>query len=108
MPEPNAMVVATADASGAPEARVMLLKGFDARGFTFFTNYDSRKGRTLAANPRAALCFFWHALERTAKELNVPVNALVARIDALRIEAERPPNLTSALRLWLFDRAANG
>ena len=51
---------------------------------------------------------FWHALERTAKELNVPVNALVARIDALRIEAERPPNLTSALRLWLFDRAANG
>ena len=51
---------------------------------------------------------FWHALERTAKELNVPVNALVARIDALRIEAERPPNLTSALRLWLVDRAANG
>ena len=51
---------------------------------------------------------FWHALERTAKELNVPVNALVARIDALRIEAERPPNLTSAIRLWLFDRAANG
>ena len=51
---------------------------------------------------------FWHALERPAKELNVPVNALVARIDALRIEAERPPNLTSALRLWLFDRAANG
>ena len=51
---------------------------------------------------------FWEALERTARELNVPVNALVARIDALRIEAERPPNLTSALRLWLFDRAANG
>jgi len=51
---------------------------------------------------------FWEALERTAKELNVPVNALVARIDALRIEAHSPPNLTSALRLWLFDRAANG
>ena len=51
---------------------------------------------------------FWEALERTAKELNVPVNALVARIDALRIEADSPPNLTSALRLWLFDRAANG
>jgi pyridoxamine 5'-phosphate oxidase len=67
VPEPNAMVVATADPSGAPAARVMLLKGFDARGFTFFTNYDSRKGRTLAANPRAALCFFWHALERQVR-----------------------------------------
>ena len=51
---------------------------------------------------------FWQALERTAKELNVPVNALVARIDVLRIDAVNPPNLTSAIRLWLFDRAANG
>lgn len=50
---------------------------------------------------------FWQALERAAKELDVPVNALVARIDALRIEAPSPPNLTSAIRLWLFDRAAN-
>ena len=51
---------------------------------------------------------FWRALEREARALGVPVNALVARIDALRIEAERPPNLTSAIRLWLIDRAANG
>jgi len=51
---------------------------------------------------------FWQALEEEARELGLPVNALVARIDALRIEAARPPNLTSALRLWLFDRAANG
>jgi predicted DNA-binding ribbon-helix-helix protein len=51
---------------------------------------------------------FWRGLELAAKELGVPINALVARIDALRIEAERPPNLTSAIRLWLFDRAANG
>lgn len=51
---------------------------------------------------------FWNALERSAKDLGVPLNALVARIDALRIEAERPPNLTSAIRLWLFDRASNG
>jgi len=51
---------------------------------------------------------FWQALEKEARELGLPVNALVARIDALRIEAARPPNLTSALRLWLFDRAANG
>ena len=51
---------------------------------------------------------FWQALDRAAKELGIPVNALVAQIDALRIEAEQPPNLTSALRLWLFDRASNG
>ena len=51
---------------------------------------------------------FWQALERAARELGMPVNALVARIDAARIEAERPPNLTSALRQWLFDRASEG
>ncbi len=51
---------------------------------------------------------FWLALERSARELGMPVNALVARIDAARIEAGRPPNLTSALRQWLFDRVSNG
>jgi len=51
---------------------------------------------------------FWQALEGAARELGMPVNALVARIDAARIEAYRPPNLTSALRQWLFDRATNG
>jgi len=51
---------------------------------------------------------FWQALEGAARELGMPVNALVARIDAARIEADRPPNLTSALRQWLFDRATNG
>lgn len=50
---------------------------------------------------------FWQALERSARELGLPVNALVARIDAERLDAGRPPNLTSALRQWLFDRAAN-
>ncbi len=51
---------------------------------------------------------FWQALERSARELGMPVNALVARIDAARIESARPPNLTSALRQWLFDRVSNG
>jgi pyridoxamine 5'-phosphate oxidase len=60
----NAMVVATATVDGVPSARTVLLKGVDARGFTFFTNYDSRKGRELADNPRAALVFFWPGLER--------------------------------------------
>ncbi|HEX9038803.1 MAG TPA: pyridoxamine 5'-phosphate oxidase [Ktedonobacterales bacterium] len=66
-PEPTAMTVATATPDGAPSARMTLLKGLDASGFTFFTNYESRKGRELAANPRAALVFFWVLLERQAR-----------------------------------------
>lgn len=62
--EPNAMTVATATPDGRPSARVILLKGVDARGFSFFTNYASRKGEELAANPWAALCFWWGMLER--------------------------------------------
>lgn len=60
--EPTAMTVATADAGGRPSARVVLLKGYGASGFVFYTNTRSRKGHELAANPRAALCFFWDAL----------------------------------------------
>lgn len=61
--DPTAMALATADATGAPSARMVLLKGVDARGFQFFTNYDSRKGRELTENPRAALCWHWAWLE---------------------------------------------
>ena len=60
----NAMTLATVDSSGQPSTRTVLLKGVDQRGFIFFTNYDSRKGHELAANPRAALTFFWPELER--------------------------------------------
>ena len=62
--EPNAMMRATADARGRPSARVVLLKGYDDAGFVFYTNYESRKGEELAANPNAALLFFWVELER--------------------------------------------
>ncbi|WP_283138737.1 pyridoxamine 5'-phosphate oxidase [Rhizohabitans arisaemae] len=62
--EPNAMVVATATPDGRPSARTVLLKGFSAKGFVFYTNYESRKGRELAANPRACLLFPWHPLKR--------------------------------------------
>lgn len=62
--EPNAMVLATADAAGRPSSRTVLLKGFDARGFVFYTNRTSRKGRELAANPWASLTFPWYDLER--------------------------------------------
>ncbi len=65
--EPNAMTLATATADGKPSARVVLLKGIDTRGFTFFSNYDSRKGREIAANPFAALVFLWHAFERQVR-----------------------------------------
>src|SRR6478609_2449708 len=67
VPEANAMTLATADVSGAPSARIVLLKDIDDRGFCFFTNYDSRKGRDLAANPRAALCIYWQPLERQVR-----------------------------------------
>ena len=65
--EPNAMVVATASPDGVPSARLVLLKGFDQRGFVFYTNYESRKARELAANPRAALLLPWHDLERQVR-----------------------------------------
>ena len=62
--EPNAMILATADSDGRPSARVVLLKGFDEKGFSFFTNYKSRKANQLKQNSSAALVFFWPELER--------------------------------------------
>ena len=68
--EPNAMTLATATADGRPSARVVLLKGYDERGFVFYSNYTSRKGRELAENPWAALVFYWARLEgRTGQSL---------------------------------------
>ena len=80
--EPNAMTLATIDAEGGPDARIVLLRGFDARGFTFFTNYASRKGAELAARPRAALLFYWAPLER-----QVRVEGSVARLSAAESDA---------------------
>ncbi|MEU4696857.1 pyridoxamine 5'-phosphate oxidase [Nonomuraea dietziae] len=75
LPEPNAMVVATASAGGRPSARTVLLKGYDEQGFVFFTNYESRKGRDLAENARASLLFPWHPIRR-----QVRVEGSVARL----------------------------
>ena len=80
--EPSAMSVATADAGGAPSLRVVLLRGVDARGFVFFTNYESHKGRDLAQNPQAALLFFWDRLER-----QIRIEGRVERIDAAESDA---------------------
>ena len=62
--EPEAMTLATATPDGTPSSRIVLLRGHDERGFVFFTNFDSRKGEELFANPRAALCFHWKSLQR--------------------------------------------
>jgi pyridoxamine 5'-phosphate oxidase len=74
-PEPNSMTLATADQAGNPSARIVLLKGADQSGFTFFTNYESQKGRELAIRPQAALLFHWHELER-----QVRIKGLVERV----------------------------
>lgn len=66
-PLPEAAALATAAPGGAPSLRMVLLKGADERGFSFYTSYESRKGRELKANPRAALCFYWHAPGRQVR-----------------------------------------
>jgi pyridoxamine 5'-phosphate oxidase len=71
--EPNAMVLATADAAGAPSARTVLLKGYDGRGLRFFTNLGSAKAAELAGNPRAALVFPWHAVSRQVRVVGTAV-----------------------------------
>ncbi|MCC6462499.1 MAG: pyridoxamine 5'-phosphate oxidase [Saprospiraceae bacterium] len=67
LPEPNAMTLASATPDGRPSARTVLLKGFDERGFVFYTNYESRKGQELDENPQAALLFTWLELERQVR-----------------------------------------
>jgi pyridoxamine 5'-phosphate oxidase len=79
--EVNAMVLATADKNGRPSARTVLLKGVDERGFIFYTNYDSRKGRELAENPNAALTFYWPGSER-----QICVAGTVSKISAKEAE----------------------
>jgi pyridoxamine 5'-phosphate oxidase len=89
VPTPEAVVLATATAGGAPAARMVLLKGFDQRGFVFYTNYFSRKGQEIAQNPRAAMLFHWTPLGR-----QVRIEGAVHRVDAAESDAyfkTRPP-----------------
>jgi pyridoxamine 5'-phosphate oxidase len=102
LPEPNAMTLATCTADGVPSARIVLLKICDERGLAFFTNYRSRKARELANNPRAALVFFWPALER-----QVRVEGRVEQVSAEESDvyfASRPVN--SRLGAWASDQSA--
>jgi pyridoxamine 5'-phosphate oxidase len=82
MIEPIAMTLATVDPDGRPSARVVLLKGLDGRGFAFYTHYQSRKGRALAANPYAAATFWWDRLERSVR-----IEGVTERLTAAESEA---------------------
>jgi pyridoxamine 5'-phosphate oxidase len=95
--EPNAMTLATATSTGRPSARLVLLKGFDERGFVFFTDYRSRKGQELEENPQAALVFYWGELER-----QVRITGPVERTSAQESEAYyRTRPLGSRLGAWV-------
>jgi pyridoxamine 5'-phosphate oxidase len=100
--EPNAMTLATATRDGAPSARIVLLRGCDARGLTFFTDYRSRKGAELSDNPRCALVFYWPDLER-----QVRITGAVERLTAAESEAyyrSRPQG--SQLGAWASHQSA--
>jgi pyridoxamine 5'-phosphate oxidase len=113
--EANAMTLATAADDGTPAARTVLLKGYDEAGFVFYTNYESRKGRELAANPRACLLFFWPELER-----QVRIDGRVEKVSAResdeyfrtrplpsRIGAwASPQSQVISSKAWLLARAA--
>jgi len=101
VPEPNAMTLATVDSTGQPSARTVLIKGFDDQGFVFFTNYESRKGRDLQSNPRAALLFFWQALER-----QVRIEGVIEKVSTEESDAyfhSRP--LGSRLGAWASEQS---
>jgi pyridoxamine 5'-phosphate oxidase len=96
------VVLATSDAAGRPSARLVLLRGVDARGFVFFTNYNSRKGRELADNPHAALCFYWASLDE-----QIRIEGRVERVSAEESDAYfagRPRG--SQLGAWASDQSA--
>jgi pyridoxamine 5'-phosphate oxidase len=110
--EVNAMTLATASADGMPDARIVLLKGFDTKGFTFFTNYNSAKGAELMENPRASLVFFWKELERQVRVSGLVVMVTQAESDEYfnsRPEGSRigawasPQSQVIESREWLED-----
>lgn len=97
----NAMTLASTTRDGFPSVRVVLLKGVDERGFTFFTNFESRKGRELTANPRAALCFHWKSLLRQVR-IEGTAEA-VSAADADAYFATRPRD--SQIGAWASDQS---
>jgi pyridoxamine 5'-phosphate oxidase len=99
--EPTAMTLATANEKGTPSARIVLLKGFDAQGFVFYTNYQSRKGQELAQKSEAALLFFWQPLER-----QVRIEGVIEKVSEQESDAyyqSRP--LGSRLGAWASEQS---
>jgi pyridoxamine 5'-phosphate oxidase len=101
LPEPNTMTLATVDSRGRPSARIVLIKGVDERGFVFFTNYDSRKGREIADNPHASLLFYWIELERQVRIEGKVVKTSPAESD--QYFQSRP--LGSRIGAWASDQS---
>lgn len=101
LPEPNAMTLATASKDGIPDARIVLLKAVDDRGFTFFTNYNSTKGKELEANPQAALVFLWTELERQVRIVGTVEKIAPAESDGYFFS--RPHN--SRLGAWASNQS---
>ncbi|VVM72689.1 Pyridoxine/pyridoxamine 5'-phosphate oxidase [Pseudomonas fluorescens] len=100
--EANSMTLATVDSEGRPHCRVLLLKGFSEQGFTFFGNYQSGKGQQLAANPYAAMTFFWPALER-----QVRIEGRVSRLDPTLSDAYfESRSMASRLGAWASPQSA--
>jgi pyridoxamine 5'-phosphate oxidase len=99
--DPNAMTVATADASGAPDARMVLLKGFDRDGFVFYTNTESAKGAQLAANPQAAVLFHWKSLRRQVRARGPVARVTDAEADAYFASRHRD----SQIGAWASDQS---
>jgi pyridoxamine 5'-phosphate oxidase len=100
--EANAMTLASVGADGSPSARIVLLKHYDDRGFTFHTNYASRKGRELTENPRAALCFFWQPLER-----QVRIEGVVVKVTREESEAYfRTRPVAAQIGAWVSQQSA--
>jgi len=100
--DPNAMILATCTPDGKPSARAVLLKALDTRGFTFFTNYDSRKGHEMAANPHVAVVFLWHQLERQVRVEGTVEIVTAAESDEYYVK--RP--LGSRLGAWASPQSA--
>ena len=101
VPEPNAMTVATVGPGGRPSTRVVLIKGYDDRGITWYSNYESRKGREIAGHPQAALQFHWVELERVVR-----IEGRVEHVDAAESDeyfASRP--LASRIGAWASEQS---
>jgi len=102
LPEPTAFALGTVDTDGAPNVRIVLLKGVDASGFVFYTNYHSQKGRELLATPRAAMCFHWQPLE-----VQVRVRGAVSQVTAAEADAYFGSRARgSQIGAWASDQSA--